>query len=507
MATTRTRLVDRLAASAGLMPRVLLTLLALCVGRSGLAQVEPVEPRWMVVTRETPMRCGELTTFYKVADLKPATVVRVDAVSPRWARLVYPSGQHAFVAVSDAVNVTETELSLAPSARVRSPNAISGLPGSWRSLYLGDLASGARLRIVGKAEARDGQVVGYQVDPPTPPVAPHPPYGYAELSALRDATPAEVSQHVSSLESATARPAPDTPVSTPPATPSATPAGGSDPGAGSDPAAGAAAEVVEPPATPAAPAPAAPTAAAPSDPPAEAAKTDTSLVAPMVLPGQEPTPTPESASAPAGEAEPAEAATPAPPPAETAPVEAGPTHLGWNELESTLSRVRRAGGSVLEDALDELIAEYERTRDATESVNVRRAIDARLDWLDARRDVRDERLALDAAVVEAAKLRESVGERVRAWESARGYDIIGRLMPSTVYDGRRLPRMFRVQAVRVDGLTRTIGYILDTDKLDLEPMLGQVVGVVGDARLDPALRLRVITPTRVARLEPVPAGG
>lgn len=474
----------RLAAWTRLLPVLVLTGLI----SQAPAQVEPVEPVWMTVTRDIEMRCGDLTTFYKVADLNRGQVVRMDARSTRWARIIYPVGQHAFVAAADADVISDTQLRLrSNTARVRAPNVISGIPGSWRSLYLGDVKPGTVFEIMGKVEAREGQVIGYRVKPPHPPAVDHPPYGYVELAALRQSTPPEIEAHLTAL-----RPVEPDPAEPKPAPPHATP----DPDADRPPVT----ESPEPEPQPAPepkPEPRPEPAPEPTPQPQPRADApDTSLLDDMVLPGAEPTPEPAPESRPA-EATPPPETTPTPQPSS----ETARDWLTWPELEAELSRVRARGGEAVDDSLEELIAEYDRTLARAETEPMRRAINSRLEWLRLRKATRDERLALDAALEQAQQLRTQTGRRIREWQSSRGYDIVGRLVPSSVYDGTRLPRMYRVRAAEESGLVRTVGYLRDVPALELESKVGQIVGVIGESRLDRALHLRIITPVRIDTLE------
>jgi hypothetical protein len=75
----------------------------------------------------------------------------------------------------------------------------------------------------------------------------------------------------------------------------------------------------------------------------------------------------------------------------------------------------------------------------------------------------------------------------------------GQLQPSTVYDGQRLPLMYRVVSVG-GSAPRTLGYIKKTERFDLDAMLGRVVGVIGDAVVDRSLQLNIITPIYVDQL-------
>ena len=69
-------------------------------------------------------------------------------------------------------------------------------------------------------------------------------------------------------------------------------------------------------------------------------------------------------------------------------------------------------------------------------------------------------------------------------------------MVSNVYNGERLPKMYRIQSVsRVDGSPRTLGYV--TPDKSIDGKLGSVVGIVGEPRFDPQLRLVIVRPDQV----------
>jgi hypothetical protein len=94
-----------------------------------------------------------------------------------------------------------------------------------------------------------------------------------------------------------------------------------------------------------------------------------------------------------------------------------------------------------------------------------------------------------------------VNEQLKIAEDGRVYTMIGQLQPSTVYDGKKLPLMFRV--VSVGGVSpRTLGYLKDEKDMSLLGKVGAVVGVIGEAQLDRSLMLNVITPVRVDVLKP-----
>jgi hypothetical protein len=478
------------------------------------AQVEPIEATWMVAAREAPLRCGELSTFYKVADLQRGDVVRVDGRSSRWARVIYPVGQVGFVRNEDALDVRDGTLSVEEINAIKAPNQISGLTGSWRSIYLGKIRPGTRLTIVGQAESKDGQRVGYRVAPPMPPAVDHPPYGYVQLAALREATQSEIESHLASLKPTTApatKPAAQ-PVRKPETKPEAKPEIVPAPPESTDASTNATPVTTQtvPVATDEA-APETDNAPTESAPPAsETESAEFSLIDDMAVPTAEDLAPETGTPAPDDEAS-TQAETGAPPAvpeggnettqqaAEITPAKRD--YLLWSELEATLTDVRRRGGAVLEDSLEELIAEYERSLANTNTPAARSALSNRLEWLRVRKAARDQRLEIQATLVQAKQLRQDVSRERTQWQAARGYDMVGRLVTSAIYDGTRLPRMYRIVTEGGTGLTRTIGYVRDDPKLNLQSLLGSVVGVAGQARLDDSLRLRVITPTSIDRFQ------
>jgi hypothetical protein len=103
------------------------------------------------------------------------------------------------------------------------------------------------------------------------------------------------------------------------------------------------------------------------------------------------------------------------------------------------------------------------------------------------------------AAIEAG--RGKVAEQLKIAEDGRVYTMIGQLQASTVYDGQKLPLMYRV--VSVGGVSpRTLGYLKDSQEFALLGKVGAVIGVIGEAQLDRSLMLNVISPVRVDVLKP-----
>ena len=156
----------------------------------------------------------------------------------------------------------------------------------------------------------------------------------------------------------------------------------------------------------------------------------------------------------------------------------------------------------IEDAeLDPLIEEFRGAVASASDERQRARLAARLDLLEIRRDLQQDLRAVTSASQRAAMERDAIDRLVIDWRSRPAYTVVGRLMASALYDGRRLPLMYRLQSLDGPG-GRTIAYILPNVELDLNAKVGGVVGVVGDARRDRTIKVRLIEPVRIDVLEP-----
>ncbi len=157
----------------------------------------------------------------------------------------------------------------------------------------------------------------------------------------------------------------------------------------------------------------------------------------------------------------------------------------------------------IEDAeLEPLIEEFrvaisDAGSDGSDSTRLLSALNLLEIRLDLQRDLR----AVASATERASREREAIDNLVVDWRSRPTYTVVGRLMASALYDGRRLPLMYRLQSLDGPG-GRTIAYIMPNPDLDLNAKVGGVVGVLGDARRDRTIRVRLIEPERVDVLEP-----
>lgn len=453
------------------------------------AQIADIQPSYAIVTSEKAlMRCSDSDRFYQVSELTKAAMVVVDGEGGGWSRVKYPAGTAAFVRAED-VRVEGTSLVLTQASRLKAAHGTAGYEGSYKALLSAPLAAGATLKLIEPAKDPTGAISGYKV------IAPEGARGFVESRHLRRATEGEIEAFRAKTGAAALPTAPATtpaanpgvtPGLTPGTTPATTPAVVPEPGAGNLPTLDGG-------------------NAAPG-----------SLVTPM-QPGQgQPTTTPvpgEATPVPAGETPAASPtgtpdAAPAGAPAPVAVKAPEPDRViaTAQKLEQTFQAVWRQ--PILESEFDELVAEYDRAIEATpsERPNLLAALQSRRQALEVRRQFRDvvrrqaeERAAIDRSKVESDKTLDALA-------ASRYYTIIGQVQPSLIYDGRQLPLMYRI--VSVGGVTpRTLGYLRKSEKVDLDKVVGQVVGVIGDAQLDRSLQLNLITPVQVDVLKYTPAAG
>ena len=136
---------------------------------------------------------------------------------------------------------------------------------------------------------------------------------------------------------------------------------------------------------------------------------------------------------------------------------------------------------VLASASDSSAATRHRAKLRAEQILLQTEIQSRL--LELRR-MQEQNLMDLQAIREIREVMESRGD----------FDAVGRLNASLVYDGRRLPLLYRLQE---PGEGATVAYLVPTRDFSLAELTGQLVGVSGDLRYDEALRLNIITPRRV----------
>jgi uncharacterized protein YgiM (DUF1202 family) len=174
----------------------------------------------------------------------------------------------------------------------------------------------------------------------------------------------------------------------------------------------------------------------------------------------------------------------------------------YERLESAFETVRNENPNTAE--FSALMGEFEkaiaRLDDSPESQTMRLRLQQRVEFLRLRAELQAQRRVLAEAQASLSEDDRRLREKLAEVDRSRQYTIVGRLSASTIYDGERLPLMYRVQTVG-GAAPRTLAYVRPEDKLKIESYLGQIVGILGDATLDPNLRVNVVSPTRVDALE------
>jgi hypothetical protein len=406
-------------------------------------QVASVEPYYVVTTSgEGVLRCGNLDTFYIIGNLKPGQVLLVDGESENWKRVAYPAGVHAFAPTED-VQISgdgRTATLTRPSNLKAANSGRPGLKGSWKNVFDPTPLPVGTKLTVVRLEQSDD---GKKQAYRVE--APEGARAYIHNSYVRPATAEEVAAAGMAVLAGGAG-------GTSTAAPAST-------GAGTG---GIAVPVA----------------------------TGTDLTAEQVAPGEGSAPAATGLAAGPGEV----SAT-------------GERPIATPEqLNIAFEDVRKQPTVTAE--LDELVAEYQRTIDARNAAGADRRVTAsltqRLELLRLRKDLQAQLVALEEARQAASDAGRDAAAQVAEVNKTRHYEVIGRLTTSTVYDGKKLPMMYRVQSVG-DAVARTLGYLKPDAGLELEKKIGQVVGISGQANMDPSLKLNVLTASRVDILSATPA--
>lgn len=160
---------------------------------------------------------------------------------------------------------------------------------------------------------------------------------------------------------------------------------------------------------------------------------------------------------------------------------------------------------LIDQPVDTLLAAYEAMLQRESLTEQQRAIaEMRVELLRTRLNLKQTIVELKQAQTELEAERAAEGGGADAGEGeaptrAANYTAVGRLLASSLYTGDRLPKLYRL----VDPLSdMTIGYVKPSDEPNTRRMLGRVVGIVGNSRYHPGLKLKIIT---VDKIDPLAA--
>lgn len=525
------------------------------------AQLRDVTAYYVTVTSpDAALRCGPDLIWYGVAQLVRGQVLLVDGETEGWLRAGYPAGARAVVRTSEAqLRESDNTVLLTRRSRLRAYNPSDPVwEECWKAVFPDEpLRAGTELRYVGPMKGRAGNLEGYIVE------APSEARGYVLASHVRRATEDEVRQYLAATRSrqqqtTTTRPSatpsdqPTTPPPPPPvesqreptrapetapetlqpapkpvaepreepvrkeSAPTQTPPRSQPVEPESEP-------VIETPPVQEAPAPSTTVEQEPARPATQPDREASRTPSPVSSPTTSPRQAERGDTAPAAEpAQPERSASDAPttpgaeteapnaPIAETKPVERPKPRpiLNLNDLDAAYEDVSR---QPLSDAeFEPLIVEFRRylgtLGDGRLADRERRYVEAKIEGLQLQADLQRNEASLASLADSASHVAERLTVTERRLAESRDYDAVGRLMASAIYDGSRLPLLYRLQSVE-GGTGRTIAYLTPMSEIAVDSLLGSIVGVHGEGRTDEAAGVLIIRPARVEVLRPADTGG
>lgn len=464
----------------------LVALLSIVAAPAGVrAQVESITPIYVTVERENvPMQCRIGSASYPVKTVAAGQVLKADGQTASMYRVEYPAGMSAFVKIEEAsLGGDGKVVTLTRPSRLMAPNAEGGV--SWWYLLEKDLDAGTTFKLDKAVKGADGKDVGYLVP------APGGSKGFIRREYVRQATQAEIDRLLGKAGT-DAKPADAKPIETKPAEKPAEskPADGTKPEAGTTPPTGPGVTSID-----VKPAPPAGTTPGTTPP----AGTSPGATPPTPANGQKPVEivNPAHTTEAPGAGTPAAGTPPTPAPAPAKPV----TTLKAVDSETLTKLYTDALKAPLDTVeLDAVVAEFQRTIDklkadpATE--RLQKQLEQRVRVLKMRQDLQASLRSTNAAGQQLQEQAKQMEAELKRLESLRQYTVVGRLVASSVYDGRTLPLMYRVLSPEPTS-TRTLAYVAPDATANLIDKVGKLVGVVGDSRFDESLRVNIIVPTRV----------
>lgn len=484
---------------------------SLMMAGAAWAQTSPVEPYWAVITDDnTLMRSGfrDTVEYYPVAKLGKGVLVRIDGESKEWLQAEYPAEATAFVpfeAVS--IDVNSATATLTKPSRLSAANINDGFKGSWRPLLASPLAIGTRLTLLEKNPVESTRGKAWVV------AAPAEARGFVPTRSIRKLS---VEEAASMLRAQGKEPAAGlSPMAKTEPTPAPAPIPANDPNA--TPANVEAPSKVVDLRDP---------AVVPAKSGSEPSFNDQVVEVKEVNTGEFSLPAQVDANSTQPdtrglliEVAPTAAATTKTEPKTPSPAKADgkapvasptPATPRMNKYEGLESAFKAVGQQPVKDGeFSELIAEYEAAiaELPADRARLRTQLTQRLELLKIRADLQAQLRKIDEDRQAVSTERTVVEQRLADFEKARQYVVVGRLSASTIYDGVRLPLMYRVQAVGGASAGRTLAYMKPQDGVSADRFIGAIVGVVGQTNIEPTLKINIVTPIRIDPLEALSGAG
>ena len=181
---------------------------------------------------------------------------------------------------------------------------------------------------------------------------------------------------------------------------------------------------------------------------------------------------------------------PAPPVKSEAEIAAEKCRASFKDLEASFDKVRSEPTTSAEigpmrDRYTALLS------DPNAPADVRGMSEARLKQLALLAEAQGLEQEIARSVANRERNKERYEKLKLAMEARADYTAVGVLNASTVYNGNRLPLLFRVTD---PAAGQTVAYVAPKDANKLSTMLGTLVGIRGTKRYDEALKLNIIDP-------------
>lgn len=163
------------------------------------------------------------------------------------------------------------------------------------------------------------------------------------------------------------------------------------------------------------------------------------------------------------------------------------------DLEATWLKVK--GQPLAEAELGALYGRYVALgADAAIDPSMKGRVAARVAQLEVQQEVQNKIFDLHATRARLNGECDQINGVAVAIEARSEYTAVGVLNASIVYDGTRLPLLFRL----VDPSTgQTVSYVVPGDGFQLSTMLGTLIGIKGEKAYDDSLKLDTITPKTI----------
>lgn len=176
------------------------------------------------------------------------------------------------------------------------------------------------------------------------------------------------------------------------------------------------------------------------------------------------------------------------------PLSLAELEVKWNKMAD--EQVMGAEVTPLRDMYTELLSS------SAGDLVVERIATNRIKQLDVWAGLQSQRVKIDNLKNELAEKAQNVNEYRDVFESFDGYAITGKLALSNTFDGRLRPFLYRIQDPKTG---RTLGYVKDQEEFQFGELVGQIVGIKGEAAWDPHWRVQMVEGTSLDLVSPTTA--